>query len=86
MPKPFVAALTPSVDRFEPSPKNSMEAVQLDLAEIEALRLIDLEKLSFEEAGTRMKVSRNTVWRLVESAREKLVRAILEGKGIIIQR
>jgi predicted DNA-binding protein (UPF0251 family) len=31
-----------------------------------------------------MNVSRNTVWRLVESGREKLVRAIIEGRPIII--
>ncbi|MEM2105459.1 MAG: DUF134 domain-containing protein [Candidatus Bathyarchaeia archaeon] len=58
----------------------------LDLAEVEALKLIDLEKLSFEEAGARMGVSRNTVWRLVESAREKIVKAIIENREIRIQK
>jgi predicted DNA-binding protein (UPF0251 family) len=47
---------------------------------------VDLEKLSFEQAGARMEVSRNTVWRLTKSAREKLVRAITEGREVIIQR
>lgn len=31
-----------------------------------------------------MGVSRNTAWRLVEGAREKLARALLEGRGIVI--
>jgi len=31
-----------------------------------------------------MSVSRNTVWRLVESGREKLVKAILEGREVVI--
>jgi predicted DNA-binding protein (UPF0251 family) len=33
-----------------------------------------------------MGVSRNTVWRLAESAREKLVKAIFEGRAIVIQK
>ncbi|MGC8850289.1 MAG: DUF134 domain-containing protein [Candidatus Bathyarchaeia archaeon] len=33
----------------------------------------------------RMGVSRNTVWRIVEAAREKLVKAIIEGREVIIQ-
>lgn len=33
-----------------------------------------------------MNVSRNTVWRLVENGREKLVRAMIEGRPIIILR
>jgi predicted DNA-binding protein (UPF0251 family) len=53
--------------------------------EVEALKLVELEKLSFEEAATKMKVSRNTVWRLAERAREKLARAIIESKEIVIQ-
>lgn len=56
------------------------------LAEIEALRLIDLEKLSFEEAGIRMNVSRNTVWYLVENAREKIIKALIDGRPIMIQK
>jgi len=85
-PKPIAVAGLPMTERLEPVPKRETEPIYLELAEIEALRLIDLEKLSFEEAGARMRVSRNTVWRLVESAREKLARAIIEGRGVAIQR
>jgi predicted DNA-binding protein (UPF0251 family) len=67
-------------------PKKSLKLIYLEPAEVEALRLIDLEKLCFEEAGARMGVSRNTVWRLAESAREKLAKAIFEGRTIIIQK
>jgi predicted DNA-binding protein (UPF0251 family) len=41
---------------------------------------VELEKLTFEEAAAKMQVSRNTVWRLAEKAREKLVRAIIEAE------
>lgn len=85
-PKPVMIRLTPPIRRLEPIPKRSEEPVYLEPAEVEALRLIDLERLSFVEAGRRMNVSRNTVWRLTESARQKIVKAIIEGRGIIIQR
>ncbi|MEM3700021.1 MAG: DUF134 domain-containing protein [Candidatus Bathyarchaeia archaeon] len=85
-PKPIAVTTNPTTEKLEPTPKKSLEPIYLEQAEIEALRLIDLEKLSFEEAGERMMVSRNTVWRLVENAREKLIRAIFEGREIIIQK
>lgn len=76
----------PRIKRLEPIPKRSEEPFYLDSAEIEALRLVDLENFSFEEAGKRMNVSRNTVWRLVEGARRKMVGAIVEGRTIIVQK
>ncbi len=85
-PKPVIIRTIPPIDRLEAIPKRSREPLYLDSAEVEALRLVDLEKISFEEAGKRMKVSRNTVWRLVQGARRKIVRAIIEGRTIIIQK
>ena len=84
IPKPIITSSIPIIERFDPIPAKDNEPIYLDLAEVEALKLIELEKLSFEEAGMRMKVSRNTVWRLIENAREKLSRAIIEGRGIVI--
>jgi len=85
-PSPVKVSTTINAERFDPSPKGVDEPVYIDLAEIEALKLIDLEKLSFEEASVRMNVSRNTVWRLVEKAREKIVKALIDGRPIIIQK
>lgn len=79
-------ASVPSTEKLEPVPKRSEEPIYLEPAEVEVLRLVDSEKLSFEEAGRRMSVSRNTVWRLAENAREKIISAIFEGREIIIQR
>lgn len=86
IPKPVAISMRKFIERLEPSPKQADEPIYLDVAEVEALRLVELEKLTCEEAGGRMNVSRNTVWRLVESGREKLVRAIIEGRPIIILR
>lgn len=85
-PKPVMIRTIPPIERLEAIPKRSEEPFYLDSAEVEALRLVDLEKFSFDEAGKSMKVSRNTVWRLVEGARRKMVRAIVEGRTIIIQK
>jgi predicted DNA-binding protein (UPF0251 family) len=84
LPKPVMISSQPITKRFYPIPNEGKEPIYLDLAEIEALKLIELEKLSFEEAGLRMGVSRNTVWRFIESAREKIAKAIIEGREIII--
>jgi len=84
LPKPVTISMERFIDRLEPLPKQADDPIYLDVAEVEALRLVELEKLTCEEAGEMMSVSRNTVWRLVESGREKLVRAIIEGRPIII--
>jgi predicted DNA-binding protein (UPF0251 family) len=56
----------------------------LGLDEMEALRLADLEGLYHENAADRMKVSRATFGRILESARKKVARALLEGKALKI--
>ena len=68
---------------FEPE-SGVMDWIELSLPELEAIRLVDYEGLSYEDAAKLMNVSRATVWRLVKSARRKLVEAILYGKGLRI--
>jgi predicted DNA-binding protein (UPF0251 family) len=52
--------------------------------EFEALRLVDYEGLTQEEAGKRMGVSRGTVWRALNSARKKIAQMLVEGRELII--
>ncbi|WP_457741840.1 DUF134 domain-containing protein [Thermococcus sp.] len=52
--------------------------------EFEALRLVDYEGLTQEEAGKRMGVSRGTVWRALSSARKKVAQMLVEGRELII--
>ncbi|MEM3808291.1 MAG: DUF134 domain-containing protein [Nitrososphaerota archaeon] len=84
LPKLLTISLIPSVEKLTPIPQLNVDPLYLDITEIEALRLIDLEKLTLEEAGQKMNTSRNTVWRLVQSGREKLIKSIIEGRQIII--
>jgi len=61
-----------------------MEPVSIEMAELEAFRLVDMDGLSQEEAGQRMSVSRGTIWRLVQSARKKTAQALTEGRPLQI--
>jgi uncharacterized protein len=60
------------------------EAVELELDEVEALRLVDLEGTKMDEAAKSMKVSKPTICRIVNGARKKLADAVSNGKYINI--
>jgi len=74
----------PPANSLNPNPVGNMGPIVIDVAELEAFRLVDQEGLSQEEAGRRMSVSRGTVWRLVQSARKKTAQALSEGRPIQI--
>ncbi len=76
--------IEPAIDRMVPEPRGEGEPVHLNLAEAEALRLVDLEGKYQEEAGASMGVSRGTIWRLLSSARQKVTQAIFEGRPLVI--
>ena len=83
-PSPVYINHLPSVREFTPTPRGTGPPIQLEPAELEALRLVDLEDLSQEEAGQRMGVSRGTVWRLLQNARKKVITGIVEGRVLDI--
>ena len=66
-------------------PMTDLDTVRLELSELEAMRLCDVERLEQEEAGRRMGISRGTVFRLLKSGRTKLVGAVLQSKAIVIE-
>ena len=65
-------------------PMPDLQVLTLEVDELEALRLCDLEGLHQSLAGERMGVSRGTVQRLVKSGRETLVRAVVENAALVI--
>lgn len=83
-PKPITIAKAPAATVFTPEPHINQAPILIEPAEIEALRLVDLEGLSQEEAGEKMGVSRGTIWRLVQSARKKTAQALTEGRPLKI--
>jgi len=56
-----------------------MEVIEVSFAELEALRLVDLEGLTQEEAAVRMGISRRSFWNDLESARKKVIHALVNG-------
>ncbi|MGC7870024.1 DUF134 domain-containing protein [Desulfosporosinus sp. SYSU MS00001] len=75
---------------FAPCPKGKcsclegIEEVQLKIEELEAMRLKDLEGLSQEECAARMQISRQTFQNIIDEARRKVVRALMEDRAIKI--
>jgi uncharacterized protein len=70
---------------FTPDTPQLGAPVVLNGAEMEAMRLVDLEGLSQEEAGASMGVSRGTIWRLLQEARRKTATALSESRRIDIK-
>jgi predicted DNA-binding protein (UPF0251 family) len=81
----FVAAL-PRATLFKPAgiAARELEQIGLTVDEVEALRLVDLQGLSHEEAAARLGVSRQTVGRVLEAARRKVADALVNGKALLI--
>jgi predicted DNA-binding protein (UPF0251 family) len=90
MPRPckcrWIAA-EPPVSAFKPVgvPGRQLEAIELGLDELEALRLADLEGLYHDSAAERMGVSRPTFGRLIERARHKVACALLQSKMLVFK-
>jgi len=58
--------------------------IYLYLDELEAMRLVDGENLTQDEAGVLMGISRGSIWRLLQTGRKKLITAIYEKLRILI--
>lgn len=81
-------AFSPAATYFKPRgiAMPFLDEVGLELDEVEALRLADLEGLYQAEAAARMGVSRQTFANIVARARHKVADAIIHGKALKIAR
>jgi len=89
MPRPPIERAVggvPRVTLFKPAgvPGRELEQLPLGVDELEAIRLVDLEGLSHEQAASAMGVSRQTVGRVLERGRAKVAEALVAGKAILI--
>jgi predicted DNA-binding protein (UPF0251 family) len=80
-------AFMPQVTYFKPAgiPLRALEEVGLTVEELEAIRLKDVEGLQQEECAERMRISRPTFHRVLESARRKVADALINGKAVRIE-
>ncbi len=65
---------------------SALEEVNLNVDELEAIRLCDFKNLDQAEAAKRMKISQSTLQRTLTSARQKIAEALIEGKAIKIRK
>lgn len=77
----------PSITYFKPAGIRivDLEEINLNIDEIEAIRLKDIEKLGQEKCAKKMNISQPTFHRLLLSAREKIAEALVKGKAIKIE-
>jgi uncharacterized protein len=77
----------PGSEYFKPRgiPLLMLEEITLTVDEFEAIRLADLEKLYQEEAAAKMKVSRATFGRIIDSAHKKVAEVLVHGKALKIE-
>ena len=72
---------------FKPGgiPGSSLKKEELRLDEYEALRLADYLGMEHAEAALEMEISRPTFTRLVEKARYKMAKFMVEGRHLLIE-
>ena len=63
-----------------------LEESVLTMPEFEAIRLVDLNEVSQEEAGKQMQVSQATLSRILKLGRRKIADAIVNAKAIKIDK
>ncbi len=72
---------------FKPKavPMSQLASINIGHDELEAMRLVDFEHQRQLDAAGQMGISAATIQRIVETAREKLVKALIEGHAINIE-
>lgn len=72
---------------FKPAgvPRAVLDEINVSMDEFEAIRLADLDGLYHEQAAVRMNVSRQTFGRILEEARRKVARVLVEGLALRIE-
>ncbi|OPL07522.1 MAG: hypothetical protein AVO33_05210 [delta proteobacterium ML8_F1] len=85
--KPRKVEDLPVYTHFKPAgiPFARLEEIDLLIEELEAMRLKDLEELSQEECAQKMGISRQTFQLIIDVARKKVTRALIQGLAIRIE-
>jgi predicted DNA-binding protein (UPF0251 family) len=86
--KPRSCGCTFTGRAFKPTgiPMTRIEKITLYRDELETLKLCDLDGLTQEEAGKRMRISRGTVQRILAGARKKVAIALSECKALVCEK
>jgi len=81
-----IVSKEPEFTCFKPAwiPRSKIEKVKLFAEELEAIRYLNLENLSQEQASSKMWISPSTLNRLAKSAYKKITLALVYWKWIQI--
>lgn len=74
----------PEYTVFSPEGILHGDIVTLNIEEYEVIRLVDLEKLTHNQASVQMEISKTTVTEIYNSARIKIADSIVNGKRLIV--
>ena len=77
----------PNSGYFKPAgiPIRELKETKLSMAEFEAIRLVDFQEISQEDAARQRQISQPTLSRILSSARKKISDSIINGKAIKIE-
>lgn len=78
----------PKAVYFKPRavPLTELKEIDLERAELEALRLCDYKKMGQIESARRMGISQSTLQRILGNARKKVASALVKGEAIKIEK
>lgn len=74
----------PKTTCFVPHGNSGVETVNIGYDEYEVIRLLDYELMSQKQCAEKMSISRSTVARMYEHARQQIADALVNGKRITI--
>ena len=83
VPRGFIPTIPPTVPMPIP-PGAGPDHITMTADEYEAYRLTEYDGLGQEEAAEKMGISRGTLWRILQSAKKKLARMMVEGQRLQI--
>jgi predicted DNA-binding protein (UPF0251 family) len=77
----------PYFQNFKPSgiPRKMLRTITVTVDEYEAIRLADYQGLEHLQAAEKMAISRPTFTRLIEKARHKIARALVDGMELVFE-
>ncbi|ACB85982.1 DUF134 domain-containing protein [Natranaerobius thermophilus] len=86
-PRKRTVEFVPEINYFKPAgvPLRELQEEVLNVDELEAVRLKDIEGLDQQDAAKKMNVSRSTFQLILTNAREKISKALVSGKAIRIE-
>lgn len=91
MPRPRICRrifFEPNITYFKPAgvPLRALEEIILNKDELQALKLVDYERIEQETAAKKMNISQPTFSRILAVARKKISDALVNGKAIKIEK